>query len=54
MVVRDFGVWRPGRDDDRGRGLGLMKELMDEVEVTPSSEGTVVRMQRRLNGAAER
>lgn len=54
VVVRDFGVWRPGRDDDRGRGLELMKALMDEVEVTPSSEGTVVRMQRRLNGAAER
>jgi PAS domain S-box-containing protein len=50
VVVRDFGEWRPGRDDDHGRGLELMKELMDEVQVTPSPEGTVVRMQRRLGG----
>ncbi len=50
--MRDFGEWRPGRDDDHGRGLELMKALMDEVQVTPSPEGTVVRMQRKLNGAA--
>jgi len=54
VVVRDFGVWRPERDDDHGRGLGLMNTLMDVVEVTPSTEGTVVRMQRRLNGAGTR
>ena len=54
VVVRDFGVWRPERDDDHGRGLGLMNTLMDVVEVTPSPEGTVVRMQRRLNGAGTR
>ena len=31
-----------------------MNTLMDVVEVTPSPEGTVVRMQRRLNGAGTR
>ena len=51
VTVRDFGAWRPGREDDQGRGLELMEALMDEVQVTPSPEGTVVRMQRRLNGA---
>ena len=51
VIVRDFGEWRPGRDDDQGRGLELMEALMDEVQVTPSPEGTVVRMQRRLSGA---
>jgi PAS domain S-box-containing protein len=51
VTVRDFGAWRPGREDedDQGRGLELMQALMDEVQVTPSPEGTVVRMQRRLN-----
>ncbi len=49
VTVSDSGEWRPGRDDDQGRGLELMKALMDEVQVTPSPEGTVVRMQRRLD-----
>jgi anti-sigma regulatory factor (Ser/Thr protein kinase) len=49
VTVRDFGAWRPDREDDHGRGLELMEALMDEVQVTPSPEGTVVRMQRRLN-----
>ncbi len=52
VVVRDFGAWRPGRDDDHGRGLELMEALMDEVQVTASQEGTVVRMQRKLNGVS--
>lgn len=49
FVIRDFGQWRkrpsPG---DRGRGLDLARALMDEVDVQPGSEGTVVRLRRRL------
>jgi serine phosphatase RsbU (regulator of sigma subunit)/anti-sigma regulatory factor (Ser/Thr protein kinase) len=48
IVVRDFGRWRTQRGTDRGRGLPLMEALMDSVEVSPSSEGTTVRMRRRL------
>jgi hypothetical protein len=29
----------------------LMRALMDDVEVTPTPEGTTVRLKRRLNGA---
>jgi PAS domain S-box-containing protein len=50
IVVRDFGAWRAPRTDDQGRGLSLMEALMDEVEVTPTPEGTSVRMRRTLNG----
>jgi PAS domain S-box-containing protein len=46
--VRDTGRWREPRGNDRGRGLRLMKGLMDEVEVATDGEGTVVRMRRRL------
>jgi PAS domain S-box-containing protein len=49
--VRDFGAWRPGRDDGRGRGLRLIEGVMDGVEVTPSEDGTEVRMRRKLAGA---
>jgi serine phosphatase RsbU (regulator of sigma subunit)/anti-sigma regulatory factor (Ser/Thr protein kinase) len=48
IVVRDFGGWREPRGTDRGRGLPLMKALMDFVQVDPSSEGTTVQLRRRL------
>jgi serine phosphatase RsbU (regulator of sigma subunit)/anti-sigma regulatory factor (Ser/Thr protein kinase) len=48
ITVRDFGRWRGLRGTDRGRGLPLMEALMDSVQVSPSSEGTTVRLRRRL------
>jgi anti-sigma regulatory factor (Ser/Thr protein kinase) len=52
VTVRDAGSWRkssaPG---DRGRGLPLMRTLMDSVHVEPSATGTVVTMERRLDGS---
>ena len=48
--MRDYGAWRPPREDDQGRGLLLMRALMDDVEVTPIPEGTTVRLRRTLNG----
>ena len=53
ITVRDAGAWRPPREGDQGRGLSLMRALMDHVEVTPSSEGTTVLLRRRLNGKPE-
>jgi anti-sigma regulatory factor (Ser/Thr protein kinase) len=50
ITVRDYGAWRQPGDGDPGRGLSLMRALMDEVEVTPGPEGTTVRLRRRLNG----
>src|SRR5262245_38127165 len=51
VTVRDYGAWRAPKPGDQGRGLSLMRALMDSVEVTPSPEGTTVRLRRRLNGA---
>jgi PAS domain S-box-containing protein len=48
LVVRDSGGWREKRDSDRGRGLDLIRALMDSVEVDASDDGTVVRMTKRL------
>jgi anti-sigma regulatory factor (Ser/Thr protein kinase) len=50
ITVRDYGAWRPPREGDQGRGLSLMRALMDSVEVTPSPEGTTVLLCRTLNG----
>jgi PAS domain S-box-containing protein len=48
IAVRDFGAWRAPREGDRGRGLSLMRALMDTVDVVPTPDGTTVRMQRTL------
>lgn len=50
ITVRDFGSWREGRGAARGRGLGLMQALMDEVKVEPGPEGTLVTLRRRVAG----
>jgi anti-sigma regulatory factor (Ser/Thr protein kinase) len=48
VSVRDFGAWRTPREGDQGRGLSLMRALMDTVDVTPTPEGTTVRLRRTL------
>jgi anti-sigma regulatory factor (Ser/Thr protein kinase) len=53
LRVADTGRWRqvpaPG---DRGRGLSMMRAVMDSVEVRSGEGGTVVTMRRRLAGPA--
>jgi len=53
--VRDRGSWRKERaeagEGTRGRGLGIIEGLMDNVEVTRSQAGTTVRMRRKLESA---
>jgi len=54
VCVRDHGAWRePQKTPDRGRGLPLMRKLMDAVEVQPRPQGTTVRMSRRLAAAGQ-
>jgi anti-sigma regulatory factor (Ser/Thr protein kinase) len=47
-TVRDSGSWRERRSKHRGRGLAIIKGLMDDVQVASENGGTVVRMRRRL------
>jgi signal transduction histidine kinase/CheY-like chemotaxis protein len=42
ISVRDDGSWRAPRGDHRGRGLEMMRRLMDEVEVCADEGGTQV------------
>ena len=54
IAVRDRGTWRePQERPGRGRGLPLMRKLMDSVEVQPRPGGTTVLMRRRLAAARE-
>jgi PAS domain S-box-containing protein len=48
VTVRDTGSWRSASETGGGRGMEIMRGLMDSVEMDNDSEGTVVRMRRRL------
>jgi anti-sigma regulatory factor (Ser/Thr protein kinase) len=52
IAVRDRGEWREPRGENRGRGLDLMRALMDSVRVE-RGEGTEVRMVRRLERSSD-
>jgi len=53
VEVRDSGTWRREREDDHGRGLELMRTLMDAVVIEPGAEGTTVSLRRRLGQDGE-
>ncbi|MEV0001895.1 SpoIIE family protein phosphatase [Micromonospora sp. NPDC050980] len=51
VSVTDSGRWRDQNrpaDPSRGRGLALMRALMDSITVTPGATGTTVDMQARI------
>jgi GAF domain-containing protein/anti-sigma regulatory factor (Ser/Thr protein kinase) len=48
VEVRDEGRWRPARGSHRGRGLSMMRDLMDDVQVDSGERGTVVTMRRKV------
>ena len=52
IVVKDFGRWNAdvGAEGDwRGRGLDMVRQLMDEVEIAHGALGTRVTMRRRVD-----
>jgi len=49
ITVRDRGRWAPtATGPERGRGLELMRRLMDDVEVVSGPNGTLVRLRKTL------
>ena len=46
--VRDDGSWRAPRGNHRGRGLAMMRRLMDDVDVTSDGHGTRVTLVHHL------
>jgi PAS domain S-box-containing protein len=53
VTISDAGGWRESNLEDRGKGMELMKGLMDEVNVMGGPEGTRIELRRRLDGAVE-
>jgi PAS domain S-box-containing protein len=52
ITIRDHGGWKSTTSPDRGRGLELMRELMDGVDVDASELGSTVALRRRLRAPA--
>ena len=49
LTISDTGRWKPPEaDPHRGRGLALMRALMQHVTVTPGADGTTVAMYTRI------
>jgi anti-sigma regulatory factor (Ser/Thr protein kinase) len=48
VTVRDRGSWRAARRQNRGRGIPVMKEFMDDVAIDSGDQGTGVELRRRL------
>jgi serine phosphatase RsbU (regulator of sigma subunit)/anti-sigma regulatory factor (Ser/Thr protein kinase) len=49
VVVRDFGRWYDRESQTRGRGVSLMRSLMDAVDVDRGVDGTTITLRRRLH-----
>lgn len=51
LTVQDSGTWRPPTDGptDRGRGLQIVRAMMNEIDIEPSNSGTRVAMSRSLD-----
>jgi anti-sigma regulatory factor (Ser/Thr protein kinase)/putative methionine-R-sulfoxide reductase with GAF domain len=48
LTVRDRGEWRDPRGANRGLGIPVMKEFMDDVQIETGDDGTTVELRRRL------
>ncbi|HEX5620015.1 MAG TPA: SpoIIE family protein phosphatase, partial [Solirubrobacteraceae bacterium] len=51
LVIRDEGRWRPPRGSHRGRGLPLMRALMEHVDVQHTDKGTTVVLEHSIGHA---
>jgi anti-sigma regulatory factor (Ser/Thr protein kinase) len=47
IEVSDYGSWQPPRSAAGGRGLALIEQLTDSMEIDRGAAGTTVRMRRR-------
>jgi GAF domain-containing protein/anti-sigma regulatory factor (Ser/Thr protein kinase) len=52
LTVSDRGRWRPPRGQNRGRGIPMMRALVDTVDVHQTPDGTAVVLERNLGRTA--
>jgi anti-sigma regulatory factor (Ser/Thr protein kinase)/putative methionine-R-sulfoxide reductase with GAF domain len=52
VIVLDAGRWRTARSRGGGRGLQIMRSLLDGVEIDSNEQGTVVTMTKTISSPA--
>lgn len=50
VTVEDSGRWRESRPYERGRGLTIMRALVDSADVVRGANGTAVTLRKQLDG----
>ena len=48
VSISDRGEWRKPRGGNRGRGIPIMREFMDDVSIEKAEQGTTVNLRRHL------
>jgi anti-sigma regulatory factor (Ser/Thr protein kinase) len=48
VTITDSGGWRAPRGSNRGRGIPVMREFMDDVEIDTDDDGTTVKLSRKI------
>src|SRR5262249_15268850 len=48
VTIRDHGEWLGKTGPNRGRGIPIMREFMNDVSIERSDQGTTVHLNRRL------
>jgi anti-sigma regulatory factor (Ser/Thr protein kinase) len=51
VTITDTGTWKPpepNNDTRRGRGITLMRGLMQDVTINPDAAGTTVQLLARI------
>jgi anti-sigma regulatory factor (Ser/Thr protein kinase)/putative methionine-R-sulfoxide reductase with GAF domain len=48
VTIRDRGAWREPRGGNRGRGIPVMREFVDDVSIDAEDQGTTVELRRRV------
>ena len=48
IVISDEGRWRASRPYGRGRGLAIMRALVDDAQIERRSDGTSVTLYKKV------
>jgi len=48
VTIHDRGRWREPRGENRGRGIPVMREFMDDVSIEAGDDGTTVELRRSI------
>jgi anti-sigma regulatory factor (Ser/Thr protein kinase) len=52
VAIRNRGPWREPRGENRGRGIPIMREFMDDVSIERADRGTTVKLRRSLRAGS--